>query len=362
MDAQTSTLGGRNPSSPSSPASISTRINQVFRQLTLLGENLLTRYGSLTKKQKILVLLLLSTYTLITLGFLIVGPQEIFHKTAQLALWISSQPLGVPLILALITVLSFPPTVGYGTAITLCGLGWANEKLIDPNDGHVTQRTNLLRAWILASTGCILGSSCSFLFFRYWIVRRGEGGGWVGRMLKDETFVAMGKAVKSRGTKMVILIRFCPFPFAYSNLFFASLHSSVSYRQFLLSTALITPKLFLHVFIGQRMYQLMDRDQRAKMDFWSKLVNAIYIAIGSLVGFLTSWVVWRETRKILDETRDQEPEGGNEDEQEEETEGNLDEDDRDQEILLPTPSNKSDPQRNRLEDLESGKRLLSDYD
>ena len=40
---------------------------------------------------------------------------------------------------------------------------------------------------------------------------------------------------------LVLLVRFCPFPFSYSNAFFASIET-VSLVQFLLATLAITPK------------------------------------------------------------------------------------------------------------------------
>ncbi len=96
---------------------------------------------------------------------------------------------------------------------------------------------------------------------------------------------------------MAILIRFCPFPFAYSNLFFASLVDAVSLGHFLAATALITPKLLLHVWIGTRMFVLMDREQRAHLDGWAKALNVLYIIIGSAVGAATGWIVWSETKR-----------------------------------------------------------------
>ena len=79
----------------------------------------------------------------------------------------------------------------------------------------------------------------------------------------------------------------------------SSLQFISSFNHFLAATALITPKLFLHVWLGTRMFQLMDRDERAQLDGWAKALNVVYIAVGSAVGVATGWVVWSETKKVL---------------------------------------------------------------
>lgn len=121
----------------------------------------------------------------------------------------------------------------------------------------------------------------------------------------------MEKAVQTRGYQMILLIRFCPFPFVYSNLFFASLQSGiVSYHKFLLATIATTPKLFLHVFIGAKTFQAIQAARGGQEDntatsshSWMSLA---YIVFASLVGFVTSWYIYAETKKVLDEFLDEE--------------------------------------------------------
>lgn len=64
---------------------------------------------------------------------------------------------------------------------------------------------------------------------------------------------------------------------------------SVSLLQFVFATALITPKLLLHVYIGARMFELLDEGARAHLDWHARLLNGAYIIIGSIVGFGTGW-------------------------------------------------------------------------
>ncbi|EPQ28215.1 uncharacterized protein PFL1_04042 [Pseudozyma flocculosa PF-1] len=258
---------------------------------------LAARYRALTPRRRLYLHLLIVFEALVFAAFIYIGPDTIFNKTASIALWISNRPYGLPLVLSLVVLLSFPPLFGYGTAITLCGLGWGVAAPESPT--HPAMHGSLLRGWAVATAGCLLGASVSFVVLRC-LIRRNAHVAFIERVLDDPKFRAMKEAVRRRGTSMAILIRFCPFPFCYSNLFFASL-DTVSFGQFMLATALITPKLLLHVFIGARMFELMDTDERAKLDGWHKVLNVVYIVIGTVIGALTGWLVWKETQKILDQ-------------------------------------------------------------
>lgn len=57
----------------------------------------------------------------------------------------------------------------------------------------------------------------------------------------------------------------CPFPFPYSNAFFASIES-VTLFQFIVATLCTTPKLLLHVWVGQRTFLFADPDSREALD------------------------------------------------------------------------------------------------
>lgn len=235
---------------------------------------------------------------MLILGIVVyVGPEAMFDTTAKLAIWFGSQSFGAALIIALVIIVSFPPLIGYGTSITLCGLGWGVHA--DATSEHAQLDGNLFQAWLLASVACLLGATVSFTVLRFLIVHHSKRVSWISNTLNDPKYVALSTAVRRRGLSMAILVRFCPFPFAYSNLFFASLVDAVSFKHFFVATALITPKLFLHVWLGTRMFQLMDRDQRAQLDGWAKALNVIYILVGSAIGVATGWIVWSETKKVL---------------------------------------------------------------
>lgn len=265
---------------------------------------------SLPPEQRYIIYLAVGVKVLILGVVIYIGPEAMFDATAKLAIWFGSQSFGAALIIALVVIVSFPPLIGYGTSVTLCGLGWGVHA--EATAEHAELRGNLFQAWILASTACLLGAAVSFSVLRFLIVHHSKRVSWISNTLNDAKYVALSTAVRRRGLSMAILIRFCPFPFAYSNLFFASLVDAVSFGHFMTATALITPKLFLHVWLGTRMFQLMDRDQRAQLDGWAKGLNVVYILVGSAVGVATGWIVWKETKKVLrDIEREQQadPEG-----------------------------------------------------
>ena len=281
-----------------SSASYSSRIRAVYAQGRSYLDRTWQAFLALPPGQRYIIYLAVGVKVLILGIVLYIGPEAMFDATAKLAIWFGSQPFGAVLLIALVIIVSFPPLVGYGTSITLCGLGWGVHA--EATASHPELRGNLFQAWLLASTACLLGATVSFSVLRFLIVHHSKRVSWISSTLNDAKYVALSTAVRRRGLSMAILIRFCPFPFAYSNLFFASLVDAVSFRHFLVATALITPKLFLHVWLGTRMFQLMDRDQRAQLDGWAKALNVVYILVGSAVGVATGWIVWSETTKVLD--------------------------------------------------------------
>lgn len=281
-------------------------VRLLWEQSSTYGRKVYAQFSSLPPEQRYVLYALAGVKAFLIATVLYIGPAVIFDATAKVAIWLSSQWFGAWLVVLMVIVVSFPPLIGYGTAITLCGLGWGVDA--PATASHPAMTGSLLHAWLLASTACLLGATISFLTLQ-WLIRASTTTHRTGRhlaciqtVLDDPKFVAMSEAVRRRGLSMVVLIRFCPFPFCYSNLFFASLgRTAVPFSHFVIATALITPKLFLHVFVGARMYELMDSDRRAKLDGWAKFVNVVYIALGTLVGTATGWLVYRETKKILDQ-------------------------------------------------------------
>lgn len=95
---------------------------------------------------------------------------------------------------------------------------------------------------------------------------------------------------------LICLVRLAPISFGYSNLLFASI-PSVDLPRFLLGTLAITPKLFLHIFTGNRMYKFADPAEREKLDKSGKILNGVSIAVSVALGMGVGLYVWRLTMK-----------------------------------------------------------------
>lgn len=92
----------------------------------------------------------------------------------------------------------------------------------------------------------------------------------------------------------------CPFPFVYSNLFFASLRPEViPVPFFVLATFATTPKLFLHVFIGAQTFEAIQagRDGGEAATHPSGWFRLFYVVGASALGAATSWYIYHETKK-----------------------------------------------------------------
>lgn len=72
----------------------------------------------------------------------------------------------------------------------------------------------------------------------------------------------------------------------------------------MLATALATPKLFIHVFIGSRLAKIAgDVDG---MDAGAKLVNWLGVVVSMAAGAFTAWFIYRQTKRRAEELEVQE--------------------------------------------------------
>ncbi|CEH15094.1 Predicted membrane protein [Ceraceosorus bombacis] len=245
-----------------------------------------------TLRARLAVFALGAMYGGLALTALILGPEKIASLLGGLASQISASSQGKLYLLSALVILSIPPLPGYGSAVTLCGLAYGSAS-IEPKGTH-----GLFEAWTLAAVGCLLGASIAFALLRF--IVKGPGKSWqvITNVTDDRRWNAVQLAIRDKGLAMVVLIRFSPFPFCYSNLFFASMES-VSFFQFLVATAMITPKLLLHCFVGARTRELLDSGARQELDWHARMLNIAYILGGSAIGAATGWFVWRETQAIL---------------------------------------------------------------
>ncbi len=90
------------------------------------------------------------------------------------------------------------------------------------------------------------------------------------------------------------MIRYCPFPFSLSNAALSTI-PSISVPKFMLATALATPRLLVHTFVGSRLASLAEG---RGSDTKSTVVNWVGICGGIALGIGTGWLVYKRTKMI----------------------------------------------------------------
>lgn len=95
--------------------------------------------------------------------------------------------------------------------------------------------------------------------------------------------------LKHDGLKLLCMIRLCPLPYSISN-GAISTFETVSPSMFTLATAIITPKLMIHIFIGSRLAAIAKSGD--KMDATTKAINWASIIGGIIIGALTAWFIY----------------------------------------------------------------------
>ncbi|GAA5949672.1 hypothetical protein JCM3765_002748 [Sporobolomyces pararoseus] len=234
-------------------------------------------YESLSPRSKLLLWFWIALHVVGAVAFWWIGWENIFAWMAQLADNVRKLKYGWLILSAIVVVSSIPPLIGYGTAQTLIGFAYG-----------------VYPGFFISAGSCLVGGVFSFLVVRK-LVRF-----FAPFIQKDKTFQALSNAVRVKGLPLIILLRLCPFPYPYSNAFFASVES-VTLGQFFLATLTITPKLLLHVFIGHRTYLFADPTSRHKMDPLSRWINFGFMVFGSLLGMGTSWYLYKTTMRFVEE-------------------------------------------------------------
>lgn len=174
-------------------------LSELPQHLTALGYKAVDVFFNLSLKAKILLSLLGLIYVVLVIVVLRLGTHGILEYLAGFALFFSQSSFGPLILLVIITILSFPPTVGYGTSITLCGLAYGSPA---SGPGH-----GLFRGWLIAATGCVVGSVTAFLTCRRGLHSYANHWEWVKKIREGREWKAMERAVERKGWKMIILIR-----------------------------------------------------------------------------------------------------------------------------------------------------------
>ncbi|KAI9886396.1 MAG: hypothetical protein M1823_001785 [Watsoniomyces obsoletus] len=175
------------------------------------------------------------------------------------------------LILWFLTFLTaFPPVVGYATCLTISGFLYG-----------------LPNGWFISASATIAGSFCSFLLCRSLLST------YVNRLVASDTrFAALALTLKHDGLKLLVMIRLCPLPYSLSNGAMATF-PTVRPLMYALATAIASPKLMIHIFIGGRLGALAKHG--GKMDAGTKAVNYLSIAGGIILGVVVGYTIYQRT-------------------------------------------------------------------
>ncbi|KAJ9108632.1 hypothetical protein QFC20_003330 [Naganishia adeliensis] len=232
------------------------------------------RYRHASRKQKALLYAFLALNLAIILAVIIITPrgiaqymQDFADKIREMGVW------GMILLFMMVVISSHPPFFGFTFSLTMIGYTFG-----------------LWPGALLAIAASMTGAGVAFLsvrtFFLQWMKQFGSG--------KSDKWEAFSHVVKAKGTILIIMIRWCPFPWALGNGLFASI-DSVSFPSFMLANLLLQPRLLVPVFIGSRLVSLVDDGGDKPADPVAKWINAASIIVGLSVSLGTGWFIYRAT-------------------------------------------------------------------
>lgn len=180
---------------------------------------------------------------------------------------------------------SFPPMVGYSFCVTIAGFVYGFPG-----------------GWPISASATVCGSTAAFF------TSRTIFSGYVNKLVgTDRRFVALGQVLRHDGVPVLAAIRFCPLPYSLSNGFLATI-PSISPLNFALATAMASPKLLVHVFIGSRLAALAENDNMSAGD---RAVNYMSMLLGGAVGMVVGLVIYRRTMARAQELALEDAENGN---------------------------------------------------
>src|ERR1700733_4709296 len=264
----------RSLSSGARRSSYSTNRTAAFRDSLLNNADRLQRraistFVKMSLLQKVFTVIAFLTATVFGILFLVYN-EKIFAWLAPLAIkW--KQTTGGWIVLWMITfIVALPPLIGYSTYCTIAGFVYGVGE-----------------GWLILASATVAGSTFSFFVSRT-VLRK-----YVERLVaSDKRFAALTLTLKHDGLKLLVMIRLCPLPYSLSN-GAMSTFPSVHPAMYALATAIITPKLLVHVFIGSRLAAIAKSGE--KMSAGTRAINYISIAVGATVGVVTGWYIYQKT-------------------------------------------------------------------
>ncbi|WVQ81397.1 hypothetical protein IAT38_003521 [Cryptococcus sp. DSM 104549] len=238
----------------------------MLRARALPGQTL-HRYHKLGRKSKITFWVVFALHILMLALVIIITPTRIGHFFNNVALKLRAMGAwGVILLSLFAIVTSHPPLFGFSGSLTLIGFTYG-----------------VWPGFLIAFIASMAGSAVAFISVRAFFL------GWI---KKNDKWEAFGHVMRAKGTPLVLMIRYCPIPWAVANGLFASIES-VRLWQFMLATVLIQPRLMIPVFIGSRLTSLAsDSPSHDPLRFW---LNLFSIGLSSAISVVTGVVIYRLT-------------------------------------------------------------------
>ncbi|TVY60776.1 Golgi apparatus membrane protein tvp38, partial [Lachnellula suecica] len=247
-----STRRTNNNTSPYSQRSTpGTYKTQILQSAQKVQRQLLKAFQSLTLIQRILAIVALLISLTLSILFLVYS-ERIFGFIAPAAKKWHDVRGGWTILWLITFCCAFPPIIGYSTAVTISGFVYGF-----PN------------GWFIVASATIAGSTASFLASRTIL------SSYVHRLVgSDKRFEALALTLKHDGLKILCMIRFCPLPYSLSNAAMSTF-PTVHPLSFALATAIASPKLLIHVFIGSRLAKIAESG--GEMDGSTRAINYISI-------------------------------------------------------------------------------------
>ncbi|KAB8302902.1 hypothetical protein EYC80_006226 [Monilinia laxa] len=273
-----------NTASPYSTQPSTSFKDQILRKADKLQRKVISTWQKFSPIQRGLAIVAVILNIILVVLFL-VYQHQIFASLAPFAERWRDMRGGWMILWAMTFIAAFPPLIGYSSTITIAGFVYGVPK-----------------GWAIVASATVAGSLCSFLASRTILST------YVHRLVgQDKRFEALALTLKHDGIKILCMIRLCPLPYSLSNAAIATF-PTVHPLNYALATALVTPKLFIHVFIGSRLGSLAGNEA---MDTSTKIINYTSIIIGGALGATVGYIIYQRTMARAKELEIEEREAAN---------------------------------------------------
>lgn len=214
-------------------------------------------------------LLILGVVSFIITILILIYNESIFAYLAPAAKRWRELPAGWLILWFMTFFVSFPPMIGYSTCVTIAGFVFG------------------MKGWFIMASATVVGSTVSFMTSRTVLKK------FVSNMTeKNKRFAALSLVLKHDGLKLLCMIRLCPLPYSFANGAISTI-PTVSWQNFALATAIASPRLLLHIFVGSRLGDIAENGET--MDFKTKAVSYVSALIGIALGILTGYLIYART-------------------------------------------------------------------